>query len=62
MECPKCKTKLDHVHVFSQCWQKAQVDEKGNVSDYGSVEEVLETLAIECPECSEDITNLCTEP
>jgi hypothetical protein len=61
MRCPNCKKIIETVNVYSQCYQKACIDDKGNVSDYGSVEEILETMAIECPECAEDLTKLCTE-
>ena len=61
-QCPKCKAKLDNVNVYSQCLQCGELD--GNkVDSYrrSSVEEVLETLAIECPECGADITKLIEE-
>lgn len=61
MQCPKCKAIINTVNVYSQCYQKASLNDEGIVSDYGSVEEILETMAIECPECAEDITKICTE-
>ena len=51
MKCPKCKHKLTRVNVISECWQKAWVDAKGKITEYGSVEEVTDTLFIECPDC-----------
>lgn len=55
MKCPECKNEIEHVNVISKCWQKATL-EGNKMIDYGSVEDVLETLAVECPECSADIT------
>jgi len=58
MKCPKCKTEIEYVRVYSQCYQNAYFKEGTNkIEDYHSVEEILETLAIECPECDEDIIN-----
>jgi len=60
MKCPNCDKELEEVHVYSQCWQKATL--KGNkIVDYGSVEDILDTDTIECPECGENITKLVEE-
>jgi len=61
MECPNCHTKLEYVNVYSQCVQKADVDDKGIITDYGFVDEVMETLDIECPRCSKSIRKLIKE-
>lgn len=58
MICPNCKKNIQHVHVISDCWQKASVDDKGNLLDYGSVEEVGGTLFYECPECGDVIDKI----
>jgi len=60
MKCPKCKKEIDEVNVISECWQKAEID-KGKVFNYGSIEEILETKKVECPECYEDISNYVEE-
>ena len=52
-KCPSCDKELDNVRVYSECWQNATL--KGNsIEDYGSVEELTETIAIECPHCGYD--------
>ena len=54
MICPKCKKEITCVNVISKAWQIGTL--KGNdIADYGPVEEIEETIAVECPECSEDI-------
>jgi DNA-directed RNA polymerase subunit RPC12/RpoP len=55
MKCPKCKKEIDSVRIYSQCYQVGELKDN-KIINYGSVEEILETLGIECPECSEDIT------
>lgn len=56
MNCPRCKKGIDQVNIISECWQKA--DLKGNkIEDYNSIEEILETKKVECPECFEDIAD-----
>jgi DNA-directed RNA polymerase subunit RPC12/RpoP len=61
MNCPNCNTEIDHVNVFSQCWQKADINEQGNITDYGSIEDIMDTQGIECPECHTDITDKIKE-
>jgi uncharacterized protein (UPF0212 family) len=61
MKCPECGKDLNSVNVYSQCLQKADIDEDGNITNYGSVETVLDTQGIECPFCANDITNLVKE-
>ena len=60
MECPKCKKEIENVNVISECWQKGTVDAEGKVVEYGSVEEVLDTLKIEHRDndCLADVTDL----
>jgi len=55
MKCPECKKEIDHVRVYSECLQIGAL-EGNKITDYGLVEEILETQGIECPECNEDIT------
>lgn len=54
MICPSCKKEIKFVWIYSQCRQKGTL--KGNtVDNFGAVEEVLETMAVECPECSNEV-------
>ena len=59
--CPKCKKEITRVNVISKCWQKANIDNKGKITEFESVEEVMNTLFIECPECLKDITDYIEE-
>ena len=56
MKCPKCDAKIDHVIVYSECYQYGNL-EKSKIIDYGSVKERTEIESINCPECGEDIIN-----
>lgn len=56
MKCPNCNKELTRVNVISECWQKADVDSKGRITNHWGVEEILDTLNIECPECYADIS------
>lgn len=62
MKCPKCKEEIVDVNIISECWQKAKVNKKGEVVEFGSIEEILETVKIEHRNkknnCFADITNL----
>ena len=49
-EVPKCD---DKVRVYSECYQYGTVI-NGKIDDYGSVEEITETIAIECNNCNYD--------
>jgi hypothetical protein len=60
MNCPKCNQELTKVNVYSQCVQTGTVDPDGKITNYGALE-ILETLAIECPKCSTNITTLIEE-
>lgn len=53
-KCPKCKKPIENVRVYSECYQMATLNGL-KITEYGTVEEVLETKSIECPECSQDI-------
>jgi hypothetical protein len=56
MKCPKCGKDIERVIVVSQCWQYGQLAENSNkIVEYGSVENITDTILIECPECSQDI-------
>jgi len=57
MKCPKCDAKIDHVIVYSECYQFGELEEGNKIQSYGSVEEITETKSINCPKCGEDITN-----
>lgn len=60
MKCPKCKKQISYVNIISNCWQKAYL--KGNkITEYDSIEDVLDTLFIECPECQAKITKYIKE-
>lgn len=64
MKCPKCRKNIDRVVVISKCWQYGDIDDsktnlvkpKFRISDYGSVEEIFETIGIACPECDTDLS------
>jgi len=56
MKCPKCKKEINQVNIVNECWQKAGINKKGKIVDYGSIEEILEPVKIECPECFDDIS------
>ena len=56
MKCPKCKKEITYVNVISTCWQKADIDKKGKITEYRTVEDIEDTQFIECPECQAKIT------
>ena len=60
LTCPKCKNGLENIWVISKCWQQAEI-ENYNLDYYGEVEEVGETLDIECMLCGEDIKSYLEE-
>lgn len=60
MICPHCKIPIDHVHAYSQCFQKVTIDETGQCQEWSSPD-VLEGTQFECPECSEDISSVIKE-
>jgi hypothetical protein len=56
MKCPKCSKEIDSVVVVSECWQWGYFEEGTNkIAEYGSVEEVIDTKRMNCPECHKDI-------
>lgn len=55
MICKHCKKEINRVNAYSECWQKCEL-EGNKITDWGSVEEVLETVGIECPECGGDLS------
>ena len=61
MKCPKCKKKIENVMVISECEQMADIDETGQITGYGGVEEISSTLKILCPHCSKTITRYIQE-
>ena len=60
MKCPKCKKEIDYVNVYSECVQHGEL-EGNNIKEYGAVDEILETLDIECPECTASIKDVVGE-
>ena len=54
MICPECEKEIDEVYVISRCWQKGSLTEN-RIYEYGSIEEILGTITIECPKCSKNI-------
>jgi predicted nucleotidyltransferase len=60
MICSNCKTEITTVRVYSQCYQSARVQGE-KIVDYGAVEEILETLGIECSICGYDLSGAIKE-
>ena len=60
MKCPKCKENIEYVNVISRCRQEGELKDN-RIVDYGSVEEIEETLSIECPLCQEDLSDMIEE-
>jgi len=65
MKCPLCRKNITRVVVVSKCWQYGDIVEAKDsnvakprliITDYGSIEEIYETIEITCPECDKDIT------
>lgn len=50
MKCPDCKKEIKKVLVYSECFQIG-ILEKNKIVECGSIEEITETIAIECPKC-----------
>ena len=61
MICPKCKKEISEVNIMSNCWQKADINKEGTVTDYGTVKDVVDTILIECPKCQANITDCIKE-
>ena len=56
MICPKCKNEISYVNLYSECRQECGL--KGSkIVEYGTVQDILDTHSIECPECSADISD-----
>lgn len=63
MVCPGCKNEIDRVLVVSRFCQSAPLTyEKGKpfIVDYGR-SDYMETVAIECPDCSSDLRSFVGE-
>jgi uncharacterized protein (UPF0212 family) len=59
MKCPHCGKEISHVFVYSQCVQRGYL--KGDtVIEYNETD-VLETLNIECPECTASLMGVVKE-
>lgn len=55
MKCPNCKEEITQVNVISECLQKADIDVHGEITNFGSVEEIFDAQRIECPSCLTEI-------
>lgn len=60
MKCLACQQEITHVNLFSQAYQRAEL-EGDKIIDYGPVEELLDTMGIECPLCSADLSEFVKE-
>ncbi len=60
MKCPVCGKELFWVNIYGECYQHGYL-EGNRVVSYGAVKEVLETIAIECPECAADLSEVVEE-
>jgi hypothetical protein len=62
MNCPECGVILEKVNVYSQCLQRAWVDENGKITDYENPPEpFIDSEGIECPECAADLRGVIIE-
>lgn len=59
--CPRCNEKLEKVVVLSECKQFGYVDEDNNIRNYSSVENIFETIAIECEHCGQNLMGVVKE-
>lgn len=57
IKCPQCDEPLERVRVYSETYQYATV-EGDQIVDYGGVEELTETIAIECNNCNHDVIDI----
>src|SRR5262245_37096464 len=57
MKCPRCRQEIEMVRVYSTCWQIGTLVGR-TIVNYDSIEEILETIAIRCPECGADIQDV----
>ena len=60
MKCPKCRKEIEMVWIISKCQQRGWLKGK-KIDNYDSVDEVLDTTSIECPECGSDIKKYIKE-
>jgi len=60
MKCQKCKKEIEFVWVISRCQQKGWLKDN-KIDEYDSVDEILDTIIIECPECGNDIKKYIKE-
>ena len=59
MKCPKCNKEISWVYVFREF--KARGLLEGNEIVNYNLQEPIDTIAIECPECSKDISEAVEE-
>jgi len=55
MKCKGCGQDIDLVRVYQECWQEGTLKGKC-VVEYGLIEEI-ETIAVECFECGENLAD-----
>jgi hypothetical protein len=60
MKCPKCKEEISWVVVVSQCIQHGEL-EGNKIKSYGTVEEIEDTIEIDCSMCGKNITKFVKE-
>jgi hypothetical protein len=63
MICPHCKKDIDYVLVFSRCCQHGTLEQEDGdffISEWNRLD-VIETEAIQCPECNEPLMHLVGE-
>lgn len=59
MKCSNCEQEIDKVIVISTCWQFAFLKDTTNIiENYGSIENIEKTTAIECSNCGYDLTDI----
>jgi predicted RNA-binding Zn-ribbon protein involved in translation (DUF1610 family) len=56
IRCPDCGAELNHAFAISRCQQTVSLDDGGTVIEWGSVDDILETIGFLCPYCCEDIS------
>ena len=59
MKCPKCKKEINWVYVFKEFKSRGHLE--GNKIVNYNLQEPINTIAIECPECGEDISAVIDE-
>jgi len=61
MKCPNCETEITKVKVYSEHYQFADVNTKGEITDYDPIKDYCdETTDIEC-DCGESLIDIISE-